>query len=416
MDKRPKSISFYEAHKRYEGARTFTIMLKPVGPICNLNCTYCYYLEKRNLYPDTSNFRLDEHLLEKFTRHYIQDQDVNEIAFVWQGGEPAILGIDYFKMAIALQQKYAGNKKINNLFQTNGTYIDQEWCTFLRDNNFLVGISVDGPEELHDHYRRTISGKPSFHRVMKSIELMHRHRVEFNTLSVVNNLTSEYPLEVYRFLKSIGSRFMQFIPVVERKAVEHETLQLVENSYDKAAAVTEWSVDPEKYGRFLCSVFDDWVKRDVGLHFVQLFDVTLANWIGEPPGLCVFQKTCGMTAVMEHNGDLYSCDHYVYDKYRLGNTDNSSPAELMALKQHADFSKNKYDSLPHYCRDCNLLFACHGACPKHRFLRTPSGEPGLNYLCRSYKMFFEHVTPAMDFMVNEIHNRRAPANIMAKYQ
>ena len=416
MDKSSGIISFNEAYKKYEGARTFTIMLKPVGSVCNLNCTYCYYLEKKNLYPTTTNFKLDEQLLEKFTQQYIQEQDVNEITFVWQGGEPGILGIDYYKKALVLQKKYAGSKKINNVFQTNGTYIDENWCAFFRDNNFLVGISVDGPEKLHDYYRKTKSGNPTFHRVMKSVELMHRYRVEFNTLSVVNNLTSAYPLEVYNFLKSIGSTFMQFIPIVERNAVAPETLQLVDNTYDKVAQVTDWSVEPIKFGNFLCSIFDEWVKKDVGQHYVQLFDVTLANWIGEPPGLCVFQKTCGMTAVMEHNGDLYSCDHFVYDKYRLGNTNINSPDELMHTKQHADFSDNKFESLPTYCHDCEFLFACHGACPKHRFMETPDGEPGLNYLCKSYKIFFEHVTPAMNFMMNEIHNNRAPANIMTKFQ
>lgn len=416
MNKRSRIISFDEAHKKYEGARTFTIMLKPVGSVCNLNCDYCYYLEKKNLYPNTTNFKLDEQLLDKFTRQYIQEQDVNEITFVWQGGEPGILGIDYFKKALGFQKKHAGNKKINNVFQTNGTFIDENWCSFFRDNNFLVGISVDGPEKLHDYYRKTKLGNPTFHRVMKSVELLHRYRVEFNTLSVVNNLTSEYPLEVYNFLKSIGSTFMQFIPIVERNAVNPETLQLVDNTYDKEALVTDWSVDPIKFGKFMCSIFDEWVKKDVGRHYVQLFDVTLANWAGEPPGLCVFQKNCGMTAVMEHNGDLYSCDHYVYDKYRLGNTNMNSPDELMHSKQHADFSNNKSESLPNYCRSCEFLFACHGACPKHRFLKTPNGEPGLNYLCKSYKMFFGHVAPAMNFMMNEIKNQRAPANIMTKFQ
>jgi uncharacterized protein len=416
MAARPETISFDEAFKKYKGARTFTVMLKPVGSVCNLNCTYCYYLEKKDLYPETSNFKLDENLLEEFTRKYIQEQDVDVITFVWQGGEPGILGIDYYKKALALQKKYAGDKKISNVFQTNGTFIDENWCQFFKDNNFLVGISVDGPEKLHDYYRKTKQGQPSFHRVMKSVELLHRYRVEFNTLTVVNNLTSQFPLEVYNFLKAIGSTYMQFIPIVERNAIEHEKLKLVDQAYNKEARLTNWSVNPKKFGSFLCSIFDEWVKKDVGRHYVQLFDVSLANWYGEPPGLCVFEKTCGMTAVMEHNGDLFSCDHFVYDKYRLGNIKNHSLAEILHSKQQSDFSNYKFESLPQYCQDCNYLFACHGACPKHRFLKTPEGETGLNYLCESYKMFFEHITPAMEFMVNEIKNNRAPANIMKDFK
>ena len=416
MAKISETISFDKAQKEYKGVRTFTVMLKPIGPLCNLNCTYCYYLEKKNLYPHTSNFKLGEGLLEEFTQKYIQEQNVDVINFVWQGGEPSLLGIDYYKKALAIQKKYAGNKQINNVFQTNGSLLDENWCKFFSDNNFLVGISVDGPEKLHDYYRRTKQGYPTFHRIMKSVELLHRYRVEFNTLSVVNNLTSEFPLEVYNFLKAIGSTYMQFIPIVERKSIMHEELQLVEQTYSKEAQLTSWSVNPLKFGKFLCSIFDEWVKKDVGRHYVQLFDVSLANWYGEPPGLCVFDKTCGMSTVMEHNGDLFSCDHFVYDKYRLGNIKNHSLVEMLHSKKQSYFSNYKFDSLPQYCRDCEVLFACHGACPKHRFLNTPDGEPGLNYLCESYKMFFKHISPAMEFMVNEIKNNRAPANIMRDFK
>ena len=390
-------------------------MLKPIGPACNLNCTYCYYLEKKNLYPYAKGYRLNEGLLEKFIEEYIKSQDVPVVSFVWQGGEPTMLGLDYFKKAVELQQKYSEGKRIENALQTNGTLLDDEFCEFLREKMFLVGLSIDGPRELHDHHRLTSGGKPSWSTVMEGVSLLKKHNVEFNTLSVVNNVTGDKPLEVYRFLKSIGSQFMQFIPIVERYTVDpgEEDVHLVHHRYRGEAEVTEWSVTPAQYGRFLISIFDEWVRKDVGTYYVQIFDVTLANWVGESnPGLCVFSETCGDAAVMEHNGDLYSCDHFVYHDYFLGNIKDTPLIDMMQQERQARFGLEKRTTLPKYCSDCEYRFACHGECPKHRFCDTPDGDPGLNYLCESYKMFFEHVKPYMDYMTKQLKAKKPPANIM----
>ena len=393
----------------------FQVMLKPVGPACNLNCTYCYYLEKKNLYPYAKNYRLKEDLLEKFVKEYIQAQDVPVVSFVWQGGEPSMLGLDYFKNALKLQQKYADGKRIENSFQTNGTLLDDEFCEFLQENSFLVGLSIDGPKDVHDHHRLTASGGPSWEKVMEGVRLLKKHKVEFNTLSVVNDKTAEKPVEVYRFLKSIGSQFMQFIPIVERYTTDpgEEDVHLVHHQYKGEAEVTEWSVKPDQYGNFLIRIFDEWVRRDVGTYYVQLFDVTLANWAGESnPGLCVFSETCGDASVMEHNGDLYSCDHFVYHDYFLGNIKEVPLLDMMQQERQARFGLEKRTRLPKYCRDCEFLHACHGECPKHRFRTTEDGEPGLNYLCDAYKMFFGHVKPYMDYMVKQLKGKKPPANVM----
>ena len=393
----------------------FHIMTKPHGPVCNLNCTYCYYLEKKKLYPGTRNFKMDDDLLELYTRQYIESQDAPLVTFTWQGGEPTLMGIDFFKKALAFQKKYQSGKKIENAFQTNGTLIDDDWCRFLHDNNFLVGVSVDGPREVHDANRMNIAGGASFDKVMHAIGLMKKHRVEFNTLTVITPGNSHHPLETYNFLKSIGSGFLQFIPIVERldqSAGENE-LQLVGPEPRANTAVTTWSVLPEAFGRFLISIFDEWVRNDVGRIFVQIFDVTLANWTGLPGGLCVFEETCGGAMVLEHNGDLYSCDHYVYAEHKLGNIKTTNLRSLANSARQHHFGNNKLLKLPPYCIQCDYRFACHGECPKHRFEITPDGDPGLNYLCRAYKMFFAYVHPYMQFMGDELAARRAPANVMA---
>ncbi len=392
----------------------FQIMLKPVGPLCNLDCTYCYYLEKTQLYPEKTKFKLEEDLLEKFVREYIESQDVPVVSFVWQGGEPTILGVDYYRKAVELQNKYKGSKRIENSFQTNGTLITEEFCHFFKENNFLIGVSIDGPEQLHDYYRLDNQGKPTWAKVMKGVELLQKHNVEFNTLSVVNHKTSQHPLEVYRFLKQIGSTFIQFIPIVERQAKEPdlESLNLVHQKYEGEAKVTEWSVNPRQYGKFLNTVFDEWVRNDVGRYFVQMFDVTLANYVGAMPGLCIFSETCGTAAVMEHNGDVFSCDHYVYDDHFLGNLHETPISSMMALPDQALFGQDKRSKLPPYCFACDYRFACHGGCPKHRFLKTPQKDPGLNYLCEGYKLFFAHTKPYFEYMARELKSERAPANVM----
>ncbi len=393
----------------------FQVMLKPVGPACNLDCTYCYYLEKKNLYPFAKGYRLKDDVLETFIREYIQAQDVPVVSFVWQGGEPTMLGVDYFRKAWELQQKYSEGKRIENSLQTNGTLLTDEFCEFLHEKNFLVGLSIDGPQDVHDHYRFTATGSPSWEKVMQGVRLLKKHKVEFNTLSVVNKETARKPVEIYRFLKSIGSQFMQFIPIVERHTTDpgDGDVHLVHHRYKGDAHVTEWSVTPAGYGNFLIKIFDEWVRKDVGTYYVQMFDVTLANWMGESnPGLCVFSETCGDATVMEHNGDLYSCDHFVYHDYHLGNIKETPLLDMMQQERQARFGLEKRTSLPKQCRDCEFLFACHGECPKHRFTTTADGEPELNYLCEAYKMFFGHVTPYMDYMTKQLKAKKPPANIM----
>lgn len=392
----------------------FQVMAKPIGPICNLNCTYCYYLEKKKIYPNTSNYKMSDQVLEEYIRQLISSQQVPVVSFVWQGGEPTLLGIDYFKKVIALQKKYNDGKRIENSFQTNGTYLNDDWCKFFKDHNFLVGISIDGPEEVHDFHRLHKDGRGSWDEVMKGIELLQKNNTEFNTLSVVNKHNSYFPLEIYRFLKDIGSQYIQFIPIVERIIDDPlpESLNLTFPAYGDRAQVTSWSVEPHQYGRFLSDIFDEWVRSDVGKYFVQLFDVTLANWVGEMPGLCVFSETCGDAAVLEHNGDLYTCDHFVYPEYYLGNILQKSMLGLMKSEKQIRFGLDKLKKLPVYCMQCEYRFACHGECPKHRFTKTPEGEDGLNYLCEAYKHFFEHVHPYMQYMSDELKNKRAPANVM----
>lgn len=392
---------------------TFHVMVKPYGPVCNLNCTYCYYLEKAKLYPETSNFRMSKELLEIFIRDYIKSQDLPQINFTWQGGEPTLLGIDFFKHAIALQKKYGSGRKIENAFQTNGTLINDDWCRFFKDHNFLIGLSVDGPEEIHDAHRVNIAGKASFNQVRRALELFHKHRVEFNTLSVVHNDNSRYPLEIYRFLKDAGSRFIQFIPIVQRELTDSENDKIRLVGPDSSnASVTDWSVRPKDYGTFLITIFDEWVRNDVGKTFVQIFDVTLANWVGENPALCVFSETCGNAMVLEHNGDLYTCDHFVYQDQLLGNIRTTDLRAMATSTKQITFGNNKLLKLPPYCVNCEYRFACHGECPKHRFKHTPEGDPGLNYLCEAYKMFFSYVHPYMQYMGDELEAKRPPANVI----
>lgn len=408
-----KTLLFTDALKLNRPA-AFSVMLKPAGPACNLNCAYCYYLEKRKLFPSNTNFKMTEELLEEFTRQYIEANEVPVVTFTWQGGEPTLMGLDFYRKAIAFQKKYSGGKRIENSFQTNGTRLNDEWCKFFADNKILVGISIDGEEHVHDHYRKTFSGGPSFRRVMKGIELLHKNRVEFNTLSVINDYSVNFASETYRFLKTIGSGFIQFLPVVERIAGERNEadLSLVSPAYEANASVTGWSVPPDKFGKFMISIFDEWVRKDVGKYYVQLFDSTLANWVGEMPGVCVFAETCGDALVMEHNGDIYTCDHFVFPEFYLGNMLDRPLNEIVRSQMQFDFGVNKRNRLPRYCLRCDVRFACNGECPKHRILNTPDGEPGLNYLCEGYKMFFHHVAPYMNYMAGELNNKRPPANVM----
>jgi uncharacterized protein len=395
----------------------FHIMTKPVGPICNLDCKYCFYLEKEKLYPNEtghSAWKMADDVLESYVRQYIEAQTDEAVSFAWQGGEPTLLGVDYFRRVVTLQKKYANGKRIENAFQTNGVLLDDEWGAFFAENKFLVGLSIDGPAELHDRYRVDKGGQPTFGRVVAGLNVLKKHGVEFNTLTVVNRHNSRRPLDVYRFLKEIGSGFMQFIPVVERVAHEADDagLVLIAPSASAAARVSEWSVDALDYGKFLCAIFDEWVRNDVGRYYVQLFDVALETWLGLPASLCVFRETCGSAMAMEHNGDLYSCDHFVYPENKLGNIMDSPLESLVSSAQQMKFGLDKRDTLPRYCRECDVRFACHGECPKRRFIRTPDGEAGLNYLCAGYKLFFRHIDPYMRFMAGELQQCRPPANVM----
>jgi len=392
----------------------FNVMVKPTGPVCNLNCTYCYYLEKSKLFPGKNDFRLTEDILEVFIKQYIEAQQIPVVTFTWQGGEPTLLRLDYFTRIIDLQKKYSGDKTIENAFQTNGTRLNDDWCKFFTDNNILVGISIDGEEHNHDHYRKTNSGGPTFKRAMKGVELLHKNKVEFNTLSVVNSYNVRFASETYRFLKRIGSGFIQFLPVVERTAINPVpgALNLVGPAFTGNAAVTGWSVNGADFGEFLITIFNEWVRNDVARYYVQIFDATLANYAGEIPGLCVFSETCGDALVMEHNGDLFSCDHYVYPEYLLGNITQTPIVEMVKSQRQFDFGIDKRNKLPQYCLKCDVRYACHGECPKHRFLKSPDDQPGLNYLCEGYKKFFKHVEPYMEFMAKELKAKRAPANVM----
>jgi len=398
-----------------QGARqAFHVMAKPNGPICNLDCKYCFYLEKESLYPNGSDWRMSDEVLENYIRQYIESQDVPIVTFSWQGGEPTLLGVDFFRKALTLQHKYANGKHVENALQTNGVLLDDAWGEFLKEGSFLVGLSIDGPRGMHDHYRVNKVGQPTFDKVMQGLECLKRHSVDFNTLTVVQRHNSYHPLEVYRFLKEVGSGFMQFIPIVERVAEAPSPYGLVLISPSvKSGGVSPWSVEPIQYGRFLSAIFDEWVRNDVGKQFVQTFDVALESWLGIPQSLCVFGETCGTALAVEHNGDVYSCDHYVYPENKLGNMTRRRLRELVDSGRQQRFGQEKRDALPRYCHSCDVRFACNGECPKHRFLRTPDGEEGLNYLCQGYKLFFRHIDLYMKFMAHELQQRRAPANVMA---
>ena len=392
----------------------FHIMTKPVGPICNLDCKYCFYLEKERLYPGTQHWAMSPDLLERYVRDYIAAQPADEVHFAWQGGEPTLLGIDFFRAVVELQQRYANGKSIHNALQTNATLIDGAWAEFFAANRFLVGVSIDGPREIHDFYRVDKGQAPTFDRVMRGLRTLQQHGVDFNTLTVVHRHNAQFPVEIYRFLKEIGSAFLQFIPIVERAAAQpgRGDLVLIQPSSQAAAAVTDWSVESEAWGKFLARIFDEWVRQDVGRVYVQLFDVALESWFGLDPSLCIFRRTCGSALAMEHNGDLYSCDHFVYPDNRLGNIAETALDQLVSSPQQTAFGRHKLDSLPRMCRECEVRFACNGECPKHRFLNTPDGEPGLNYLCSGYKYFFNYIDPFMKFMAAELRAGRPPANIM----
>jgi uncharacterized protein len=402
--------------------KPFHVMAKAIGPICNLDCKYCFYLEKEQLYPDNEKWKMSDERLEAFIRDYIAAQPGTEVSFAFQGGEPTLLGVDYFHKVVAFQKKHAQGKNISNAFQTNGTLLDDAWGAFLAENNFLVGLSIDGPEDVHNANRVDKKGRDSYKEVMRGLNILRKYKVEFNTLTCVNSVTVKHPVKIYKFLKSIGSKYLQFIPIVEREVdtagaklgldfAAPPDLETAPASRENPK-MSEFAVPAEAYGDFLCKIFNEWIKRDVGKTYIQLFDVALNKWLKIPGGLCYFSETCGSALAMEHDGDVYTCDHYVYPKYKLGNLMNTSLGELADSKMATDFGNAKRDRLPKYCRDCSVRFACNGECPKHRFTWTPDGEWGLNYLCPAYKKFFKHIDPAMQIMANLYQQKRAPAEVM----
>ena len=392
-------------------ARPLYVMLKPAGAHCNLACDYCYYTEKLKLYQNSSNHVMSDALLEKFIKEYIESQMTKEVLFTWHGGETFMRPPSFYQRAVELQQRYAWGRQIDNCIQTNGTMITDEWCRFLHDNHWLVGVSIDGPQRFHDEYRRNRMGAPSFVKVMRGIDLLNKYQVEWNAMAVVNDFNADYPLDFYHFFKQIGCHYIQFTPIVERISTHPDGRHLAAVE-EQTTRLADFSITPEQWGRFTCAIFDEWVREDVGEYFIQLFDSTLANWMGEQPGVCSLAKTCGHAGVMEYNGDVYACDHFVFPQYKLGNISSNTLVEMMYSEKQQRFGKAKQDTLPRQCKQCPYLFACNGECPKNRFCKTRDGESGLNYLCEGYRCFFQHVAPYMDFMKNELLAQRPPANIM----
>lgn len=383
------------------------MMFKPVGSLCNLNCTYCYYLDKAALYGEEHKMPLD--ILEKCIKEYLEINAAEEITFDWHGGEPLLLGLEYFETIVNLQNKYKGRKKILNTIQTNATLINADFASFFRENDFLVGVSIDGPQYIHDKYRKDKGDSPTFNKVLRGIELLHRYGVEFNTLTTINKASEGKGLEVYDFMKRIGSHYMQFMPVVEY--INTKTNRITSPD-DEDSILAPWSVDPVKYGEFMCDVFGYWVRNDVGKYFVNLFDSTLANYCGVNPGTCVYSETCGANAVVEHNGDIYPCDHFVYTQHKLGNIGEMSLRDMVSSDKMTEFGINKRNILPSECLRCKYYFACHGECPKHRFDKTANGEKGLNVLCKGLQLFFSYTEPYMVEMRKLYFSGKSPSEVM----
>lgn len=403
------TIHFTDAHKLTRPT-AFTTMIKPVGSLCNLDCDYCYYLSKADLYGGHQPKMSDE-FLERYISQYIEAVQVPTVTFCWHGGEPLLAGIDFFEKAVALQEKYRGTKQIENSLQTNGLLINPEWCDFFRRNNFLIGISIDGPRDIHDAYRHDRGGHSTFDHVMRAVEMMAVSGVEYNTLSTINNRCAGQGRRVYEFMRSI-SRYMQFLPVVEHTISTTSGRAAIVPPGTEGSRVASWSITPRAFGKFMCDIFDEWVISDVGERFVQLFDITLAQWCGVQPSLCAFCPTCGDGLVVEHNGDVYMCDHFVYHDYKLGNIGEEHLRDLQRKPELFRFGIEKRNSLPSDCRRCEYLFACRGECPKHRFATTRRGERGLNTLCEGYKHFFEYTTPYMQQMRSLLEQGREASHII----
>ena len=404
----------------------FHLLAKPTGAICNLDCEYCFFLSKEMLYPG-SRFRMADDLLETYLRQLIEAHArAPEVTVAWQGGEPTMMGLDFFRRSVELAESYRmPHQRIVYTIQTNATLIDDEWAGFFKDRGFLVGVSIDGPREIHDTYRVDKGGKGSFDRVMAGLAHLRGRSVEWNALTTIHAANQTRGREIYRFLRDeCGARFMQFIPIIERATPD--TLPVANEGWGEGVRgrplytqegdlLTDRSISPDGYGRFLIDVFEDWVRRDIGEVYVQMFDVALANWHGEPPSLCVHSETCGLALAIEHTGDLYSCDHFVEPAFKLGNIKDTHMIELIASPQQRKFGLDKRDTLPLFCRECDVRFACHGGCPKDRFTDDPYGEPGLNYQCPSFKAFFHHVDGPMRRMSQLLRAGRAPSELVHEY-
>ena len=404
----------------------FHLLAKPTGAICNLDCEYCFFLSKEMLYPG-SRFRMADDLLETYLRQLIEAHArAPEVTVAWQGGEPTMMGLDFFRRSVELAESYRmPHQRIVYTIQTNATLIDDEWAGFFKDRGFLVGVSIDGPREIHDTYRVDKGGKGSFDRVMAGLAHLRGRSVEWNALTTIHAANQTRGREIYRFLRDeCGARFMQFIPIIERATPD--TLPVANEGWGEGVRgrplytqegdlLTDRSISPDGYGRFLIDVFEDWVRRDIGEVYVQMFDVALANWHGEPPSLCVHSETCGLALAIEHTGDLYSCDHFVEPAFKLGNIKDTHMIELIASPQQRKFGLDKRDTLPLFCRECDVRFACHGGCPKDRFTDDPYGEPGLNYQCPSFKAFFHHVDGPMRRMSDLLRAGRAPSELVHEY-
>ncbi len=411
-----RTASFLFEQERNKLRRSFSAMVKVVGPVCNLDCDYCYYLEKDALYPgkkfNLSAFGMKEDILEKFIRDYIVAQPQERVEFIWHGGEPTLLGREYFRRALELQKKYGEGKRITNVLQTNGTLIDDQWAEFLAENHFFFFFSIDGPRKFHDYHRRFADGRGSWEKVVECARIFRKHGVEFNTMSVVNASNCKEPVAVYEFLKEIGSRYMQFSPIVERIALdENEDLSIVDNKYSGETALMRENVSAEDWGNFLCRIFDRWVKTDVGYCYVNWFDNTLAAYVGQQPSLCSMAPYCGCSLAIEHNGDAFCCDHFVFPEYRLGNIFQQDIAEMVKSDKQLFFEQYKKDSLPNRCKLCAYLKACGGDCPKNRIAKTIENE-NISCLCKGFRMFFEHTRKYFEFMADELRNQRPPANVM----
>lgn len=422
LERLPRAADKYDAPllMARRGVAQFHVMAKPVGPSCNLNCTYCYYLGKGEAAGGSGTGRMSDETLERFVRRYIEAVSAPEVVFSWQGGEPTLRGLDFFRNVVALQRRHArSGQRIQNDLQTNGTLLDESWCEFLKKEGFLVGLSIDGPGELHDRYRVCRNGEPTFGKVMSAVGLLHRFGVPFNTLTCVHRLNARKPLDIYRFLRDeVGAKTMQFTPVVEYRGFDRASPRTLPPSslpLDGSPAarpghpdsiVTDWSVDPDDWGYFLCRLFDRWASRDAGKILVNQFETLMARRLGQPPQMCVYSEHCGKALAVEHDGALYACDHFVYPDYRVGQLDAGPLLDIAFSREQVQFGYGKSDALPSYCRLCTYLSDCWGECPKNRIVRTPQGDPGLNYLCRGLKAFYVRALPEVERIVNAWQRNR----------